>query len=93
MLRIYQYTMENQAVKSGTASFYDSFSTQLVKQVETDDNGFFQADLPAGKYTMVVVENGKLYVNSRDIYGGINPFTYSGGTEKLNFIISYKAYF
>jgi hypothetical protein len=93
IVRIYQYTTENQAVKSGTISFYDSFSTQLVKQIETDDNGFFQTDLPAGKYTMVVIENGKLYTSSGDIYGGINPFTYSSGIEKINFTITYKAYF
>ncbi len=60
IVRIYQYTTENQAIKSGIISFYDSFSTQLIKEVETDDNGFFQTELSAGEYTMVIIENGKL---------------------------------
>ena len=93
-VRIYQYTTSAQATPWGTSTvFFHSFSTQLVKEVIPDSEGFFQTELPPGQYTMVVVEDGKLYASGRDGQGGINSFTHQGGQKKINFRITYKAVF
>lgn len=93
-LKIYQYSLLSDGVKSGSSSiFFDSFNTQLIKQVSTDENGFFQAAIPPGRYSIVIVENGHLYAASMDRQGGISPFTVTSGTVNANLIITYKASF
>ncbi len=94
-VKIYAYTTAANAVaSSGLNGFYDSFNTTLIKQTDTDSDGFFQMDLPTGNYTMVIVENGKLFGNrSTDGQGGINPFTYTNGQQKVDFSMTYKAVF
>jgi hypothetical protein len=95
-VKIYAYTITANAVASSgnQIGFYDSFNTQLIKQVDTDNEGFFQTDLPAGKYTLVVVENGKLFGSTiTDGQTGINPFTYTSGAERIDFKMMYKAVF
>jgi hypothetical protein len=73
--------------------FFDSFNTQLVTQVDTDENGFFQVNIPAGHYSIVIVENGKLYANVRDGQGGLSPFPLTDGVKNLNLYMTYKATF
>ena len=94
-VKIYTYTTTANAVLSaGLSGFYDSFNTTLVKQVDTGNEGFFQTDLPAGNYTLVIIENGKLFGNnSTDGSTGINPFTHTSGQQKVDFRMLYKAVF
>lgn len=93
-LKIYQYTLSSNAQPSVNAvGFFDDFNTQLVAQVRSDKNGFFQVNLPMGHYSIAVVENGKLYVNSYDAQGGLNPFMVAGGIEKVDISMTYKAVF
>jgi hypothetical protein len=93
-VRIYQYATRSQATQSGTQSgFYTSISTPLIKEVETDESGFFQTELQQGQYSLVVVEDGKLYANISDGQGGLNPFTYNGGIKNVNVTMTYKAVF
>jgi hypothetical protein len=84
-VKIYEYTLQTQATPSpNKATYFESFSTKLVAQAETDSNGFFQLNIPSGHYTMAIVENGKLYANGTDGQGGLNPVTYSSGTQLVN---------
>lgn len=93
-VRFYEYTLMSQAVKAGMYNdFFTSFSTRLLKEIETDENGFFQVALTPGKYTMVVLEDGKLYSSISDGQGGINPVTFNGGRQNINFSITYEASF
>ncbi len=93
-VRIYEYTTLANATRSANSYvFFDSFSTNLVKEVTTDENGFFQAEIPIGKYTIVTIEEGKLYTSVSDGSGGLNPFTYTGGLQKINVTLTYKAVF
>ena len=93
-VKIYQYTLFSDAVASDPYSlFFDSFSTTLVAQTETDEKGFFQIEIPAGHYTIVIVEEGKLYTVSRDGQGGLSPFTFSAGVTNVNLTMTYKAAF
>jgi hypothetical protein len=91
-VKIYEYTTVNQATPRGSYStFYDSFNTKLIKEVDTDSNGFFQTDLRAGQYTFVVVEKGRLYAGGWDEQGGIRPFTHTSGSQNVSIDINYKA--
>ena len=91
---IYQYTLFTNATPSiNPTGFYDSFNTSLVAQVDTDENGFFQINIPAGHYIIAIVENGKLYANSTDGQGGLNPFTFSNGILNVNVAMTYKVTF
>ncbi len=93
-IKIYQYTLLSDAIPSGNSSvFFDSFNTPLVTQTDTDENGFFQVDIPAGHYSIVVVENGKLYANGLDGQGGLCPFAFTSGKQNVNIVMTYKAVF
>ncbi|HLP37035.1 hypothetical protein [Lacibacter sp.] len=91
-VRIYNYSLISDAVRSSNSSvFFESLNTTLIAETESDANGFFQVTLQPGTYTMVVVENGKLYANSGDGQGGINPFTVGSGIKNVDMRITYKA--
>jgi hypothetical protein len=93
-VKIYEYTLRSNATASANSTiFFDSFNTRLVAQVDTDANGFFQVNIPAGQYSITVVENGKLYANETDGQGGLQPFTVGTGTVKANLTMTYKAVF
>ena len=56
-MKIYQYTLVCDGVTTDPYKvFFDPFNTQLVTQVETDNNVFFQVSLPSGHHTIVIVE-------------------------------------
>jgi hypothetical protein len=93
-VKIYEYTLQSQAVPSGNSSvFFENFNTQLLAQAEADNNGFFQINIAPGKYTIAVVENGKLYANGGDGQGGLNPITLMSGKLNANVVMTYKAVF
>lgn len=92
-IRIYDYTMKSQATPQNSNGFYDSFSTQLIKEFDSDDNGFFQVEIPTGHYTIVAVENGKLYTFGLDGQGGLSPISFAGGKQNVNLTLIYKAVF
>jgi hypothetical protein len=93
-VKIYEYTLQNQALPSGNSGvFFDNFNTQLLAQAEADSYGFFQINVPPGKYTIAVVENGKLYANGLDGQGGLNPVSFSGGKLNANVVMTHKAVF
>jgi hypothetical protein len=93
-VKIYAYTLRNQATPSPNSTiFFDNFSTQLIAEVHADADGFFQANIPAGHYSIAIVENGKLYANETDGQEGLNPITFSAGLQKVNVVMTYKAAF
>jgi hypothetical protein len=94
VVKIYPYTLRSQATVSGSSVvFFDSFNTTLVAETTADANGFYQVNLPAGTYSVAIVEDGKLYVNSFDGAGGLNPVTVPSGILKVNLNMTYKAVF
>jgi len=93
-VKIFEYTLAANATPAvNSPVFFESFSTRLITSVETDDNGFFQINIPNGHYTIAIVENGKLYANGTDGQGGLSPFQVLNGTEKVNVTMTYKATF
>jgi hypothetical protein len=93
VIRIYEYTLRSNAVPSSQYGFYDSFNTQLLQEMTTDTDGFFQFSIPAGLYTIVIVENGKLYAPGLDGAGGLSPLDYTSGLLNFNLKLTYKAVF
>lgn len=92
IVKIYPYTLTVNAVRADDSNvFFESINPQLIAETTADDNGFFQLALPDGKYSIAVVEDGKLYANGGDGNGGICPFTVSSGKTNMNFPITYKA--
>ncbi|MBX3256203.1 MAG: hypothetical protein KF862_18845 [Chitinophagaceae bacterium] len=90
-VKIYQYSTVNDAVPGNPyGNFFDSLNTQLVTQVHTDENGFFQADIPAGHYSIFVVENGKLYANKKHEQDGLSPFHFTYHTINVNLVMTYR---
>lgn len=95
-VKVYAYTKISDAVKyNNSPVFFDSFSTQLIAETETDEEGFFQLNIPTGHYTIVTIEQGKLYANSFDGNGGISPFNLENANEllKVNLTRTYNAVF
>lgn len=91
-IQIYNYSLITDAVRSlNSTVFFERLNTKLIAETESDANGFFQVTLQPGTYTMVVVEDGKLYANSGDGQGGINPFTVGTGIKSVDMRIDYKA--
>ncbi|WP_144886980.1 hypothetical protein [Lacibacter cauensis] len=91
-VQIYNYSLITDAVRSMNSTvFFERLNTKLIAETESDANGFFQVTLQPGTYTMVVVEDGKLYANSGDGQGGINPFTVVTGIRNVDMRIDYKA--
>ena len=94
-VRIYEYTLRSEAVPATNPAgvFYNSFNTTLIKEIATDENGFYQTTLPPGQYSFVVMENGKIYANGSDGMGGLNPHNITEGLNKVDIAMTYKAAF
>ncbi|WP_342645637.1 hypothetical protein [Mucilaginibacter sp. CSA2-8R] len=92
-VRIYEYTKNTDAVRNKTGGpFYDSFKTKLIQSVQTDNKGFYQATLPDGVYSIIIVEKGLLYAYMADGLGGLSPFTVSRGKVKADLTLNYAVY-
>lgn len=92
-VRIYAYTNKSNALPASPVNgLYDSFNTTLIKTVTTDGQGFYEATLPDGKYTIVFVEDGKLYADTYDDQGGITPVVVQHNKFNLNMVLQRAAY-
>ena len=90
---IYEAVYWNTA-KRVEASFYDSIPTPLVTTVNSDHQGFFQAKLSPGTYSIFVRENGLLYQNLTSGSGYIGEVVVqSQAVTEYDFDITYKATF
>jgi len=73
-VRIHAPTTSQDVVRSAAATFYSKVNTPLIATVWSDSDGFFQAALPAGTYSIFVVEQDSLlYANRFDSQGRIYP--------------------
>lgn len=90
LLRIHELTHINQA-RLGDALFGD-IETPLVTEVETDENGKFSVELPAGRYSVFTVEETGYFANIFDLDSYINPFQVRNGEwTQADILINYQA--
>jgi hypothetical protein len=76
------------------ARFISEISTDLVAFTQSDDLGFFEIELPAGRYSIFVREYDYLYANLFAGEGYIFPVEVrEGEVTGIKFDITYKAYF
>ena len=93
-LKIHAYTRTQDAVAAaGKPGFYQQVRTTLVREITPDADGFYQAELPPGQYSILILEDGLLHAPFTDSNGGLNPVTVSTGRQKLDLVMKYKATF
>lgn len=89
-VHIYELTSMDEATAEGT--FFKNIQTDLVKKVETNEEGEFIVELPVGRYSVFVQEDQGLFANSFDGEGHINPVEIKEGElTKITIQINYKA--
>ena len=75
-------------------SFYSEIHTALMATTVSDADGFFQASLQPGSYSVFVKENNLFYAASFSGTGEINPVTVGQDTvQKVQIDITYQATF
>ena len=85
--------------KVGQSEQYREFIIKLnggkpVKEVYSDDQGCFKVALNPGKYSLLIMEDGRMYANVFDSEGYICPITVEKGKlTKMDLRITYKAFF
>ena len=78
---IFPLTSDSQVVRpagggsgSGSSSpYYQAVLTHLIRQVDTDDKGYFQVALPPGTYSVFTKKGDLFYATQRDEKNNIAP--------------------
>jgi hypothetical protein len=70
---IYELTNSGQTQAGLHPGFYKSISSKLIKQVSTDNKGFFKVKLPPGKYSLFTKVDSVFYANIFDEHNNIYP--------------------
>jgi hypothetical protein len=88
---VYELTNMTEVITDG--GFHRNIKTKLIKKATSSSDGHFCIDLPVGRYSLFVWEDGKgLYANSFDDQGTIFPVTVQQGkVETVLFTVDYKA--
>lgn len=94
-LYIHEPTAGDETEKTqDSGMFYSKINTRLVKKVKTDVNGTFRVVLPAGKYSVFVLEEKGFFANIFDVEGHINPVIVEAGKFRVMEIkVNYMAFY
>lgn len=94
IVQVYEYTTTTQAVRSTTPPYYyDHFTTQKLAEIEADEKGFYEINIGPGHYTIVTMEDGKIYANGFDRMGGINSINIESNVAlRTNLTVSKAVY-
>lgn len=76
-LYVYELTNTSQTTQAG--AFYKTISTQLVKEIMTDEKGYFKTKLKPGWYSLFVKKGELLYSNIFDDKNNIHPIEVKKG--------------
>jgi hypothetical protein len=72
-LYVYELTNINQVSREGVSAFYRKISTRLVKEIITDEKGYFKTKLKPGFYSLFVKKGDLYYANIYDDKNNIYP--------------------
>lgn len=90
VLYIYELTNTDQVSRAG--QFYKTISTTLVKEITTDENGYFKTKLKPGMYSLFVKKDDLFYSNVFDDKNNIHPVEVKKGKwTKEDFKVDYGA--
>ena len=74
---IFPLTSDSQVVRpagvGGSSPYYQAVLTHLIRQVDTDDKGYFQVVLPPGTYSVFTKKGDLFYATQRDEMNNIAP--------------------
>ena len=91
-LYIYSLTNINEVSRQGNSAFYQNISTELVTQLETDENGYFRIKLKPGRYSLFVKKGELFYSSQFDEKNNIHPVDVKRGkTTEVVFRVNYDA--
>jgi hypothetical protein len=80
------------AIGVNGGGFYDSILTKQITKLQSDNTGFFQIELPPGKYSIFVKEDSLYYANGSDSEGYIlSAIVTTNLVTKRQIDINYKA--
>ena len=87
---VYATTTISQA--TGSAPMFDHISTRLIMRTKSDTTGHYSINLPAGKYSVFIKEEGKFFASESDDKGALNPVEITQNhILKKDFTINYRA--
>ena len=90
---IHELTHTDDVVRTSNpyGAFYDEINTNLISTVWSDNDGYFEVDLPVGHYSLFVVEDTMFYSNSSDGQGNLSPVEVKDNeVAEIRFDITYK---
>ena len=61
------------------ASFYKSVRARLVKTIQADSTGYFEASLDTGSYSLFIKVDNAYYANLRDQFNHLAPIRVQAG--------------
>jgi hypothetical protein len=92
ILYIYHLTNLRDVSRQGTSAFYTRIATELVKEVSTDDSGYFKVKLSPGLYSLFVKKDNLFFANRFDEKNNISPVEVKAGKmSEVVFTINYGA--
>ena len=84
--------LTNASELEGEGPLFEDISSTIVKEIETDENGEFTVQLPAGKYSVFTKEDNGYFANSYDGENNVGVVTVEKNQiTKVNIDINYKA--
>ena len=90
-IRIYEYTLWEQTEHQFT--IFSRIDTKLIATVQSDSEGFFEAELAPGTYSLFIEAKEGLYANRFDSIGGITPVTVEeGSVATIDLKLDYAVY-
>jgi hypothetical protein len=91
-LYIYKLTNINQVTRQAQSPFYIGITTELVKEVETNDKGYFKVKLKPGMYSLFVKKDNLFFSSIFDEKMNIHPVEVKPGTmTDVVFNVNYNA--
>lgn len=91
-LYIYELTNINEVTREGSSPFYNSISTRLIKEVTSDEKGYFRTKLPPGWYSLFVKKDQLFFSSQFDDKNNIHPVEVKKGRmTEIDFRINYDA--
>jgi len=82
---LYIYELTNTSQVTAQGAFYQDIATKLIRQVQTDDKGYFKVKLKPGTYSLFVKKDNLFYSNIFDEKNNIHPVVVKKGewTEEI----------
>ena len=91
---IHTATRFDSVARVGYSAFCSDIYTRRVATTISNQLGFFQAELPPGKYSLFAIEDSLFYANGGDGQGYLCPVTIKQDSLSfMRFTITYKATF